>query len=61
MLDSGSPLLTSSPGGLVRSARTSGKIPTLLPMDPVILLASVDGSPNPPAPVEGVLGLAGKV
>ena len=52
MLVSGSPVLTRSPNGPVRSARTSGRIPTLLPMEADIRLATVNGSPNPPAPVE---------
>ena len=48
----GSPLLTRSPNGPVRSTRTSVRIPTLPPIEEDILLASVDGSPNPPAPAD---------
>ena len=52
MFDSGTPLLTRSPNGSVRSATTSGRIPNLLPMEADIRLASVGGSPNSPNPVE---------
>lgn len=38
--------------GPVTAARTTGRIPTLLAMEEDIRLASVDGCPNPPAPVE---------
>ena len=60
MLDSGSLLLTRSPNGPMRSAGISGRVPTLLPMEANIHLASVDGTPNPPALVEVVLGLVGE-
>ena len=46
--------------GPARSTRTSGRIPTLFPMEADIHLASVDGSSNPPSPWKGVLGLAGE-
>ena len=52
VFDSRSPLLTRSPNGPVRSVITSGRVPTRLPMEADIRLASVDGSPNPPDPVE---------
>ena len=52
MLASGNPLLTLSPYGQARSARTSGKIPTLLSIAANIVLAFVVGNPNLPAPVE---------
>ena len=52
MFDSGSPLLTWSPNGPVRSAITSGKVSILLSMEADIRLTYVDGSANPPAPVE---------
>ena len=52
MFDSGSPLLTRSPYGPVRSATTFGSVLTLLPTEADIRLASVDGSPNLPSPVE---------
>ena len=43
ILHSDSSVCTRSPQ--VRSARTSGKIPSLLPTEPDILLASADGNP----------------
>ena len=60
-VDSGSRLLTRSPNGPVSSAGTSGRTPTLLPIEADVRLASVDGSPNPPAPIESrAFGLAGE-
>ena len=52
MLVSGSPVLTRFPNGSVRSARTSGRVPTLLPTEADIRLAIVDSSSNLPTPVE---------
>lgn len=52
MIDSGILLLTRSPNGLVRSARISENIPTLLPIIADIALASVHGNPYPPAHIE---------
>ena len=52
VFDSVSPLLVQSPNGPMRSARIYGRISTLLPMEADIRLTSVDGSPNPLAPVE---------
>ena len=60
MLDSGNPLLTRSPNGRVRSALTSGRVPTLLPMDADFRLASVYSSTHPPAPRKGLHGLFGE-
>ena len=61
MFDSGSPLLTRPPNGPVKSAITSGRVPTLLPMEADIRLASVDGTALTfPLPWKGVHGLAGE-
>lgn len=52
IFDSGGPLPTRSTNGIVESTRTSGRIPTLLPTEESIHLASVDGNLNSPAPLE---------
>ena len=52
ILDSGSPLLAPSPQEPVRSARTSGRIPTLLPIGADTRLASAEGNLHPSVPVE---------
>lgn len=50
--NSGSPVLTRFSKGPVRSARTPSRVPTLVPMDADILLASADDNPSLPTPAE---------
>lgn len=52
ILNSDRPVLTRFSNGRVRSARTSSRVSTLVPMEADILLASVDDNPSLSTPVD---------